>query len=223
MMPEGVQVKDEPTDEFEDALKTLACAALACDSGSPSAAVAAEPPWESATPPQPDRVPWIKGPQQLPFAAYPPAGERPLAAQPCARRNGAAVARGTAEPEARWFDVGVFRQNRCSVTEYHHSERTIDHSADTSDEPPDYSGLHKRSLLPGVAYKFRVAAINACGLGEWGDVSAFKTCMPGYPGAPGNIRISKRCDGATISWDPPVLRYGKIVEYSVCLAIKKGE
>ena len=39
--------------------------------------------------------------------------------------------------------------------------------------------LKKQELLPGTAYKFRVAAINACGRGPFSDVSAFKTCLPG--------------------------------------------
>lgn len=37
----------------------------------------------------------------------------------------------------------------------------------------------KQELLPGTAYKFRVAGINACGRGLFSDVSAFKTCLPG--------------------------------------------
>lgn len=55
----------------------------------------------------------------------------------------------------------------------------------------DHSVLKKQELLPGTAYKFRVAGINACGRGPWSEVSAFKTCLPGYPGAPSAIKISK--------------------------------
>ena len=39
--------------------------------------------------------------------------------------------------------------------------------------------MKKQELLPGTAYKFRVAGINACGRGNFSDVSAFKTCLPG--------------------------------------------
>lgn len=46
-------------------------------------------------------------------------------------------------------------------------------------------------LQPGKAYKFRVCAINSCGSGSFSDIAAFKTCMPGFPGAPSAIRISK--------------------------------
>ena len=40
----------------------------------------------------------------------------------------------------------------------------------------------KLELEPGTAYKFRVAGINACGRGNWSEISAFKTCLPGEEG-----------------------------------------
>ena len=57
--------------------------------------------------------------------------------------------------------------------------------------PPDHSSLRRAELQPGTAYKFRVCALNACGRGPFSDVSAFKTCLPGFPGAPCAIKISK--------------------------------
>lgn len=56
---------------------------------------------------------------------------------------------------------------------------------------PDYSLLKKQDLVPGTVYKFRVAAINGCGIGPFSKVSEFKTCIPGFPGAPSTVRISK--------------------------------
>lgn len=56
---------------------------------------------------------------------------------------------------------------------------------------PDFSKCVTQELHPGTAYKFRVCAINACGQGPWSEVSAFKTCLPGYPGAPSAIKIAK--------------------------------
>lgn len=56
---------------------------------------------------------------------------------------------------------------------------------------PDYSQMKKMELQPGTAYKFRVAGINACGRGAFSEISAFKTCLPGFPGAPCAIKISK--------------------------------
>lgn len=117
---------------------------------------------------------------------------------------------------------------------------------DDSGVIPDYSQMRKVELQPGTAYKFRVAGINICGRGAFSDVSAFKTCLPGFPGAPCAIKISKvrppwdcgRCfpaashesllspqnlDGAQLTWEPPVVTSGKITEYSVYLAIQSSQ
>ncbi|KAK2553344.1 Host cell factor 1 [Acropora cervicornis] len=63
--------------------------------------------------------------------------------------------------------------------------------------------LKKQELLPGTAYKFRVAAINAC-----------------FPGAPSAIKISKNAEGAHLSWEAPSNAAGNVSEYSVYLAIR---
>ena len=70
--------------------------------------------------------------------------------------------------------------------------------------PPDHSALRRAELQPGTAYKFRVCALNACGRGPFSDVSAFKTCLPGFPGAPCAIKISKVPHGRPIAtpWPP---------------------
>lgn len=48
----------------------------------------------------------------------------------------------------------------------------------TIDGLPDYSNLPRINLEPGTAYKFRVAAINSCGRGEWSEVSVcFQTLL----------------------------------------------
>lgn len=62
---------------------------------------------------------------------------------------------------------------------------------DDSGAVPDYSQMRRVELQPGTAYKFRVAGINICGRGAFSEVSAFKTCLPGFPGAPCAIKISK--------------------------------
>ena len=53
-------------------------------------------------------------------------------------------------------------------------------------------------------------------------MSAFKTCLPGFPGAPSAIKISKSPDGAHLSWEPPSTSTGDIIEYSVYLAVKSA-
>lgn len=54
------------------------------------------------------------------------------------------------------------------------------------------------------------------------QVSAFKTCLPGYPGAPSAIKISKSIEGAHLSWEPPPSTTGEIIEYSVYLAVRSA-
>jgi len=51
--------------------------------------------------------------------------------------------------------------------------------------------VKKVDLEPGVIYKLRIAAVNACGRGPWSEAAAFKTCLPGSPPAPSNIKITK--------------------------------
>lgn len=53
--------------------------------------------------------------------------------------------------------------------------------------------------------------------------SSFKTCLPGYPGAPSAIKISKSPEGAHLSWEPPPSTQGEILEYSVYLAVKSQQ
>ena len=55
----------------------------------------------------------------------------------------------------------------------------------------DNKPIERLELAPGTTYRFRIAAINACGRGEFSEPAAFKTCVPGFPGAPSSIRISK--------------------------------
>ena len=51
--------------------------------------------------------------------------------------------------------------------------------------------VKKVDLEPGVIYKLRIAAVNSCGQGPWSEAAAFKTCLPGSPPAPSNIKITK--------------------------------
>ncbi|KAK7078134.1 Host cell factor 2 [Halocaridina rubra] len=129
--------------------------------------------------------------------------------------------------ETEWYDVGIIRGTVCTVQAYylpndadmHKNETYTDAEGEVTESKA--SGIEVK-LQPGTAYKFRVAGINACGRGAWSEVSAFKTCLPGYPGAPSAIKISKSAEGAHLSWEPPQNAAGDIVEYSVYLAIRNA-
>ncbi|KAI8781935.1 host cell factor isoform X1 [Biomphalaria glabrata] len=124
--------------------------------------------------------------------------------------------------QQQWFDVGFIKTTSCTVSHYHLPSENAQGNADDIDvvNVPDHSVLKRQELQPGTAYKFRVAGINACGRGPFSEVSAFKTCLPGFPGAPSAIKISKSGDGAHLSWEPPQNTAGKIIEYSVYLAVR---
>ncbi|XP_042870676.1 host cell factor 2-like [Penaeus japonicus] len=131
------------------------------------------------------------------------------------------------KPEEEWYDVGIIKGTVCTVQAYYlpteaaslKNESYTDAEGEVTERKA--SGIEVK-LQPGTAYKFRVAGINPCGRGPWSEVSAFKTCLPGYPGAPSAIKISKSAEGAHLSWEPPQNAAGDIVEYSVYLAIRNA-
>ncbi|KAM9758600.1 host cell factor 1a isoform 1-T1 [Menidia menidia] len=124
--------------------------------------------------------------------------------------------------ENQWFDVGIVKVTNMVVTHFY-VPADDSHGDDDSGIMPDYGQMKKMELQPGTAYKFRVAGINACGRGAFSEISAFKTCLPGFPGAPCAIKISKSPDGAHLTWEPPSVTSGKIIEYSVYLAIQSNQ
>ncbi|KAM3878391.1 host cell factor 1a [Diretmus argenteus] len=124
--------------------------------------------------------------------------------------------------ENQWFDVGIVKVTNMVVTHFY-VPADDSQGDDDSGVMPDYNQMKKMELQPGTAYKFRVAGINACGRGAFSEISAFKTCLPGFPGAPCAIKISKSPDGAHLTWEPPSVTSGKIIEYSVYLAIQSSQ
>ncbi|XP_030070275.1 host cell factor 2 isoform X2 [Microcaecilia unicolor] len=124
--------------------------------------------------------------------------------------------------DSQWYDVGIFQDNNTVVTQFYllPEERHNLSNKEENTDIPDNSLLMKQDLMPGSVYRFRVAAINGCGVGPFSKVSEFKTCIPGFPGAPSAVKIIKNLDSIRLSWEPPSSPSGIILEYSVYLAIR---
>nr|XP_054952033.1 host cell factor 2 isoform X2 [Pan paniscus] len=126
--------------------------------------------------------------------------------------------------EQQWCDVGIFKNNTALVSQFYllpKGKQSISKVGNA--DVPDYSLLKKQDLVPGTGYRFRVAAINGCGIGPFSKISEFKTCIPGFPGAPSAVRISKNVEGIHLSWEPPTSPSGNILEYSAYLAIRTAQ
>ncbi|KFW84335.1 Host cell factor 2, partial [Manacus vitellinus] len=127
--------------------------------------------------------------------------------------------------DRRWYDVGIFKNNSAVVSQFYLlPEETLNISNKTEGaDVPDYRLLKKQDLFPGTVYRFRVAAINGCGVGPFSKISEFKTCIPGFPGAPSTVKITKSVDCIHLSWEPPASPSGNILEYSAYLAIRSTQ
>lgn len=70
-----------------------------------------------------------------------------------------------------WYTVGFIKGTSCDVQSYFLLDEDIDDV--TVDNLPKVTSAQMINLEPGTAYKFRVAAINSVGRGEWSEVSQF--------------------------------------------------
>lgn len=70
-----------------------------------------------------------------------------------------------------WYTVGIIKGTSFDVQSYFNYDG--DTSNVTIDNLPDFSHLSRINLEPGTAYKFRVAAVNCVGRGEWSEVCFF--------------------------------------------------
>ncbi|KFP47754.1 Host cell factor 2, partial [Cathartes aura] len=125
----------------------------------------------------------------------------------------------------QWYDVGIFKNNSAVVSQFYllpEETLSIPNKMESADVP-DYRLLKKQDLFPGTVYRFRVAAINGCGVGPFSKISEFKTCIPGFPGAPSTVKITKSVDCIHLSWEPPASPSGNILEYSAYLAIRSTQ
>ncbi|KAM9311618.1 host cell factor 2-like [Gastrophryne carolinensis] len=124
--------------------------------------------------------------------------------------------------QKQWFDVGIFQTNSAVVSHFFvlPEEKQSTSNEDDDADVPIYTQLKKHDLNPGSVYRFRVAAMNGCGVGSFSKISEFKTCIPGFPGAPSSVKITKNADCVHISWETPSSPTGNILEYSAFLAIR---
>lgn len=72
----------------------------------------------------------------------------------------------------QWYTVGFIKGNTCDVQSYYLFNE--DTSKMTLENLPDLTQYQKFTLEPGTAYKFRVAAINGVGRGDWSEVRKCK-------------------------------------------------
>ncbi|XP_023605619.1 host cell factor 2 isoform X5 [Myotis lucifugus] len=150
--------------------------------------------------------------------------ETHAAAMPFSKETPSNPVTTTKAGERQWCDVGIFKNNTALVSQFYllpKGNQSISKIGNA--DVPDYSLLKKQDLVPGTGYRFRVAAINGCGIGPFSKISEFKTCIPGFPGAPSAVRISKNVEGIHLSWEPPTSPSGNILEYSAYLAIRTAQ
>uniref|UniRef100_A0A915NA95 Fibronectin type-III domain-containing protein n=1 Tax=Meloidogyne javanica TaxID=6303 RepID=A0A915NA95_MELJA len=124
-----------------------------------------------------------------------------------------------------WCDVATLNESKCLVTQYLAPMDANEQQQFTQDQGISPSTQDYRKVVglePGFVYRFRVCAFNAVGQSKWSPANSFRTCIPGFPGAPSSIKITKGTDGAIISWEPPQTTNGDIVEYSVYLAMRSA-
>lgn len=82
--------------------------------------------------------------------------------------------KSSADAGRKWHTVGIFKGLTHTVSGFiPHDEWNLGMLDEplTSDNLPDLSKMTMTNLEPGTAYRFRLAAINSCGVGEFGDVS----------------------------------------------------
>lgn len=77
----------------------------------------------------------------------------------------------------RWVDVAYTKYTVFQVKQYFNVNEKLCNLVPDADVSRDLEFIKKRlELSPGTAYKFRVAAMNACGRGPWSEVKSLFSC-----------------------------------------------
>lgn len=72
----------------------------------------------------------------------------------------------------KWHTVGIFKDLTQIITGYiDHDDWNSSAYTVTSENIPDLSNFKRVPLEPGTPYRFRLAALNGCGRGEFGEVN----------------------------------------------------
>lgn len=79
--------------------------------------------------------------------------------------------KGEVDDADKWMTVGIFKTLTQNVTNYVDYQWENSLQKLTSDNLPDLSLLEKISLEQGRPYRFRIAGVNACGVGKFSEVN----------------------------------------------------
>lgn len=124
------------------------------------------------------------------------------------------------KPELTWYDSAIIKSTKYEIRHYFVKAEAGDELTEDDKLMLDNNqNWKKMSLQSGVMYRVRICGLNSCGRSVFSDYSAYKTIVPGFPGAPSSIKVNKVDSGAALSWMPPANT--DIIEYSVYLAVKQ--
>lgn len=83
------------------------------------------------------------------------------------------IQKTNADTGNKWHTVGIFKDLTQIITGYiDHDEwnSSMLNGTLTSESIPELNAFKRIALEPGTPYRFRLAALNGCGIGEFGEV-----------------------------------------------------
>lgn len=84
------------------------------------------------------------------------------------------IQKSNADNGNKWHTVGIFKDSTQIITGYIDHDQwnaSMSNGTLTSESLPDLSAFKRIPLEPGTPYRFRLAALNGCGIGDFGEVS----------------------------------------------------